>query len=237
MTTDTAVEPQQKVSRWEDLVDVYFAPANLYARRATESWLKPFLLLCGISIVLYYVFLPVNALVWEASMLENAPPNTSPEQIQQSAAFMKYLGGIFVPIGYGLMIAGTALGLKLVSAVIEPGARWSQALLIATFATFVVIPQQIVTTLLVFLKSRGGEAIRMSDASVGALRFVEDPDPVLRAVLGRFDIFPIWSMILCAVGLVVIVKMPRGKALATAAITWLAIALPGLAIAALTGGK
>ncbi|HUP90520.1 MAG TPA: hypothetical protein VM100_14270, partial [Longimicrobiales bacterium] len=87
-----------------------------------------------------------------------------------------------------------------------------------------------------FMKTRSGE-LHMSDASFGVLRFVEKPDPIVRALLGRLDIFPIWTAILCAIGLVVVVRMPRNKAILTAAITWAAVALPGLASAALTSKK
>ncbi|MGQ0813042.1 MAG: YIP1 family protein [Gemmatimonadota bacterium] len=236
MTTDAGVAPPETGSRWEDFVDVFLAPAELYARRRAEGWFKPFLIFCAVSIILYYLFLPINALVWEAAMRENAPPNATPEQIQRSAQFMKYLGGVFVPFGYGLMIAGTALGLKLASAVIEPAARWRQAFLIATFAAYVGILQQILTTILVFFKSRMG-TVSMADASFGVLRFVHDPDPVLKAALGRLDLFPIWSAILCAIGLIVIVGMPRGKALATAAIAWLLVGLPGVVGALFSPGR
>jgi len=237
MTNDTVVEAAPaNGSRWEDLVDIFFSPSELFARRATDSWLKPFLLLIAISIVLYYVFLPINALVWEAAMIENAPAGADVERIRQSAQFMKYLGGVFVPVGYGFVILITALGLKFGSALFEPVARWREAFLIATYAMFVSIPQQILGSLLVFIKSRSGP-VAMRDASFGALRFVEQPDAFLRAVLGRVDLFPIWSAILCAIGLVVIVRMPRAKAFAVAAIAWLLVAIPGLASAALFGQR
>jgi hypothetical protein len=237
MTTDTAVEPTPAAgSRWEDLVDIFFSPSELYARRAHDSWLKPLLLLIAISIVLYYVFLPINALVWEAAMIENAPAGADVERMRQSAQFMKYLGGVFVPVGYGFIILVTALGLKFGSALLEPAAKWREAFLIATYSMFVAIPQQVLGALLVFIKSRSG-AVEMRDASFGALRFVEQPDAFLSAVLGRLDLFPIWSAILCAIGLIVIVRMPRAKAFAVAAIAWLLIAIPALASAALFGQK
>ena len=72
---------------------------------------------------------------------------------------MKYLGGVFVPIGYGFMIAIMALGLKLASAVLEPGAKWRQAFLIATYAAYVGLIQQVLTTVSVYLKSRSGPMI------------------------------------------------------------------------------
>src|SRR5207253_8129347 len=96
--TDTAVESKPaQGSRWEDFVDVYLSPGDLFARRAQETWLKPFLLLALISTVLYYAFLPLNSLIWDAMMAANAPEGADLERMRKGAAFMKYLGGIFVP--------------------------------------------------------------------------------------------------------------------------------------------
>lgn len=237
MTTEVATEPAAKVSRWEDLVDVFFAPFDLFTRRANDSWMKPFLLLCGIGIVLYYVFLPMNSLVMQAAMLENAPAGSDPEKVRQGAAFMKYLGGVMLPFAYLFTIAVTAVGVKLVSSLLDPAARWREAFLIATFSMFVTIPQQILGALLVFLKTRSSATVAMKDVSFGVLRFMEKPDAVLTALLGRFDLFAIWSAVLVAVGLIAIVRMSPAKAVITAAIAWLFVTLPALASAALFGPK
>jgi hypothetical protein len=238
MTTDTAVVASEKRSRWEDLVDVFFAPGDLFEHRMSDGWGKPFLLLAVISIVLYYVFLPINGQLFEVMMRQNAPANVTPEQMHKSAVFMSYLGGVFIAFGLAFGIALSAVILKIVSAVLEPAAGWQQAFMIATYSMFVVIPQSIISALLVFVKTRSGGTLALNDVSFGVLRFMDQPDKVLTAVLGRFDLFPIWSAALCAVGLIVVVKMPRGKAIATAIIAWLAVALPALAGAAMQrGGK
>src|SRR5688500_5031237 len=238
MSTDTeaAVTTPEKSARWEDFVDVYLSPGELYARRRDDAWTIPFLLFCAVSIVLYYAFLPIGGLVWEAAMTENAPPNADAAQVQQSAQFMKYLGGIFVPIGYGFMIAVMAVGLKLASAVLEPGARWRQAFLIATYAAYVGLIQQVLTTISVYMKSRSG-AISMADTSFGLMRFMPHADPVIKALIGRLDLFAFWSLVLCAIGLIVVVGMPRGKAFMAAAIAWLLVGLPGVVGALLQGGR
>jgi len=234
--TEVPVAAPEKSARWEDFVDVYLSPAELFARRRDESWTVPFLLFCAVSIVLYYAFLPIGGLVWEAAMVENAPPNADADQIRQSAQFMKYLGGVFVPIGYGFMIAVMALGLKLASAVLEPGARWRQAFTIATYAAYVGLIQQVLTTVSVYVKSRSGP-VSMADTSFGLMRFMPDADPVVKAMIGRLDLFALWSLALCAIGLVVIVGMPRGKAIAAAAIAWLLVALPGVVGGLLQGAR
>lgn len=237
MTTDTEVPttPPVKAARWEDFVDAIFSPRDVFARRADEGWFKPFAILCLISIILYYVFISTGEMMWQAAISENSPPTTTPEQLQQSVTFMKYLGGVFVPFMYFFLIALTAVGLKLASAILEPSARWREAFVISTYAHFVLIVQQIATNLSLFLASRGGP-VEIRDASFGPLRFIEDSDRLTQAVLGRFDLFAIWIAVLCAVGLVVIVRMPKAKAAVTALAAWAIVALPPLVGAILSGG-
>lgn len=232
--SDAAIAAPEKSSRWEDLLDVFISPVELFERRRDESWLKPLGLLLVISIVLYYAFISPNSAIWEAAMVQNAPEGADLEQMRQGAQFMKWLGGIFVPFTYLFLIAVTALGLKLASAVLEPAASWKQSFLIATFAMFVAIPQQIVTALLIMVK--GGD-VTMQDASFGLLRFL-DPDSLnnaLNALLGRLDLFAIWSAVICAIGLIVVVGMPRAKAAAAAAIAWVLVAIPGVIGGLLSG--
>ena len=236
MTTETenVAAPPEKASRWEDFIDVVFSPGELYDRRANEGWFKPFLILCAVCIVLYYALLPVTGGIWEAVMRENAPPNANPDQIEQSAAFMKWLGGAFLPFGVIMVIAVSAVAIKLVSALLEPTATWRQGFMISTYSMYVAVPQSIITAIVVYIKSSTGGELTMGDASFGLLRFMgTDIDPVMRNVLGRADLFAIWSAALVAIGLMHVVRMPRGKAIITAAIVWALIALPGLASAAL----
>jgi hypothetical protein len=234
MATDTAVETPQKSARWEDVVDVYVSPRELFERRANDSWGTPFLILCAVLIVLHYVFLSANSAVIEAAALQNAPPDSDLTQVRQGARIMSYFGAVAIPIFTGLIIAWTALAIRLASAVLEPGTSWRQSFLIATFAMFVAIPQQFVVALLVMLKDG---TVRQADVSIGLLRFFSDADPILAPVLTRVDLFAFWSAVLCTIGLITIVRMPRGKAIATAAIAWIAVALPGVVSALLFGGK
>lgn len=238
MTTDTEVTPTaaEPASRWEDFIDVIFSPAQLFRRRANEGWVRPFLILAAVSIVLYYVLLPVTGPLMELAMRENAPPEANQAQLEQGAQVMKYAMGIMAPVMYLIMIAGTALALKLISALLEPGATWRQSFLIATYAMYITIVQTLIVATAIFLKSTMGGELKSTDASFGLTRFMDvGSDPVLRALLGRTDVFAIWIAVLLGVGLVHVVGMPRNKAFITAAIVWALIALPALAMAAISG--
>jgi hypothetical protein len=237
MTTETdnvvAAAPE-KASRWEDFIDVIFSPGQVFDRRADESWTKPFLILAAVSVALYYLMLPVTGPMIEASMVENAPPNATAAQMQQSANMMKYVFGIIAPVMYLIMVAGTALAIKFVSALFDGHPSWRQSFVITTFAHYITIVQSLVIGIAAFIKSMMGGQASGTDASFGLLRFVDvGRDPVMRALLGRTDLFAIWIAVLFGVGLIHVAGMPKGKAFITAAIVWALIALPSLAMAAL----
>jgi hypothetical protein len=235
MTTDTEtpVTAPEKASRWEDFIDIIFSPGQLFERRGGENWVKPFLILAAVSVVLYYVLLPVTGPLMEIAMRENAPPEANQAQLQQGASVMKYAMGIMAPIMYLVMIAGIALALKLVSSVIEPAAGWRQSFVIATYAMYITVIQTLIVAVAIFIKSSMGGELKSTDASFGLMRFMDvGKDPVMRALLGRTDLFAIWIAVLLAVGLIHVVRMPRNKAIATAAIVWALVALPSLAMAA-----
>lgn len=235
MTTDTesAVSAPETASRWEDFIDIIFSPGQLFQRRGAEGWVTPFLILSGVSVALYYLLLPVNGPLMEIAMRENAPPGANQAQLQQGANVMKYAMGVMAPFMYLIMIAGTAVGLKFVSSLFEPAASWRQSFVIATYAMYVTVVQTVMVALAVFIKSATGGQLRSNDASFGLMRFMDvGTDPVLRALLGRTDLFAIWIAALLGVGLIHVVGMPKGKAFITAAIVWALIALPSLAMAA-----
>jgi hypothetical protein len=233
--TETTVTAPEKASRWEDFIDVVFSPGQLFARRADEGWGKPFLILAAVTVVLYYVLLPVTGPLMDVAMRENAPPNANQAQLQQGATVMKFAWGIVAPVMFLVIVAGTALGIKLISSVLEPGAKWRQSFLIATYALYITVLQTLAVAIAIFIKNMMGGTLKASDASFGLARFIETAnDPVMKALLGRTDLFAIWSAALIGVGLVHVVGMPRNKAFATAAIVWALIALPSLAMAALS---
>jgi hypothetical protein len=231
--TETVTSAPEKASRWEDFIDVIFSPGELFDRRANDGWFKPFLILCAVCIVLYYVLLPVTAGLWEAMMRENAPPNATPAQIEQSASVMKWFYGIMVPFGFLLVIATSAVGIKLVSSLLEPASTWRQAFTISTYSMFVAVPQTVLIALAVMIKNQTGGNLSMADSSFGVMRFTgSDLDPVMRTLLTRVDLFAIWSAVLVAIGLIHVVRMEKSKAIIAAAIVWALIAVPSLAGAA-----
>lgn len=238
MTTDTAVVAAPETSsRWEDFIDIVFSPGQVFERRGNEGWLRPFLILSAVNVALYYLLLPVTGPTIEAAMIENAPPNVTAAQMQQSAQVMKYGMGAIAPVMYLIMILGTGLAVKLVSALFDGKPSWKQSFAITTHAHFLTVIQSLIVTLGLFVLNLMGQPAAGKNASFGLLRFVDATgDPVLRTLLARTDLFAIWIAALFAVGLIHVAKMEKVKAILTAVVVWALIALPSLAMAALTGG-
>ena len=236
------VTVDKKASRWEDYVDVFFSPAELYARRANDSVKPSFWTLLGLGALAYYAFLPVNRMVIQASMVAQAQARGQDVAEVQAAAggmvrIMSYGGGIMVAISFALTIAVAALLLWGVGRMIEVKGTYRQAFLIATYACFVYLLMMIAGSVAGLIVGEGMDPQR--DLSFGLMRFL-DPDTLPKAVpplLRRTEIFLIWQAVLWGIGMRVVMKATKAQAAIAAGATWLLFAVPGVISAALGLGQ
>jgi hypothetical protein len=234
-TTQQVQEPPQppatKASLWEDLVDVFASPAELFRRQENGSWVRPWLVLSIVMVVLYYVFLPATKAVAAAGM-EEALAGATPQAAataRGAANTIQNISGIIVPGYLILVVLGVGFLLWLMGLLAKGGPRFKQAAMIVAWASFVSIIQQVLFGVLVTLKINNGQPIvPKQDASFGVLRFLDPASvpAVLDPLIGRLDIFPIWQAILWFVALRVICRWAPAKAAATSAATWILIAVP-----------
>jgi hypothetical protein len=227
-TPPEAGEPAERASRWEDYVDIYFSPAELFRRRARDSVMQPLIALITLALLFYLILLPANAMLIRAA--------AKPRSVELNARMMMVLqvmGALSVPLWYVVSIAFVAALLWLVSRFAEVGTDFSRTLLIATYGGFILLLAQLVSGVLVLLHGEAGlDPIR--HLSLGVLRFTAD-DGIARALvplLRRLDIFAIWQAVLWAVGLREIYRTTRLQAAVVAAVAWLLFAVPGLIMAA-----
>lgn len=230
-TVTTQAEPApESASRWEDYIDVFFSPFELFRRRANDRVAPPLLTLIALGIVFYLVMIPANRIVVAASV----PPEARAQMGEGMLRIMTYGGVIGVPIMYALMTAIAAALLWLGGRVADIRTDFSRTMLIATYAAFVLLLSQILGSVLVIVGGEAGFDMARS-MSFGPLRFMgsADMNRMLMALLQRLDIFAIWQAALWAIGLSVIYRVSMGKAAAIAAVVWLLFAVPGVVMAAL----
>lgn len=229
---ETAVQAEApRSARWEDFIDIFISPAELFRRRGGDSWVVPIIVLGIASLALYYALFPVMTPLWQASAALNASPEQLAQMQQAGDAMKKFalISGLFSPIIIAVMmllVAGVAWsGGRMFSVDL----RYRQALTTVTWAGMISIPQQLAIAVSVMLATRSGEALHPAKhMNVGPLRFMNPetlPDALV-PLIGRIDVFAIWQMVVVAIGVQVITGASRGTAFGVAALTWIAYALP-----------
>jgi len=240
MESVATVQPvEEKASRWEDFIDIYIAPAALFARRATESAKVPLISLAVITLALYYVLLPLMAPLHQAGLAQAIAQNPeAAEQIQSFGNRMRLIQGIFVPLfvaAFTLLIAAVTL---LAAKIFSLPLSFRQAFMITAWTGFVGIPQQIAIGISAFLKDRSGAALDLArDTSFGPLRFMnpETINDVLMPLIRRFDLFALWGLVIMAIALKVVARSEGSQAWGAAALVWISYALPMVIWAAVKG--
>ncbi len=239
---DAAPAPAKPASRWEDFIDIFYAPSSVYQRRAHSGFGIPMLVVTVLVGVIALANMGVMQPIMDAeftrataaAMKKN--PQLTAEMMEKGRAigetFAKIGAFIFVPIAIFL----TGLALWVIGKFFDAKESLAAAIMVASYAYVPRIVEGIVN---------GVQGLLMDPASLdgryrislGLGRFL-DPNtasPTLLAVLGRVDLFTIWVTVLLAIGLSVTGKIPRSKAAMAAVLVWIAGALPALLGAARQG--
>ena len=220
---------------WEDFMDIFYAPSQVYARRAGSGFGVPMLVVTVMVTILAFVNSGVMQPIMDAEFARSSAaamrqnPQLTPEMMAKGRgigeAIAKYGALVFVPVGIFL----TGLVLWLVGKIVDAKESLSAAVMVAAYAFVPRILEGVlagVQGLLLDPASLNGR-FRLS---LGVGRFL-DPDtasPVLLALVGRVDVFTIWVTVLLAIGLSVTGRIPRSRAAVAAAIVWVCGAIPQL---------
>jgi hypothetical protein len=222
-------------ARWEDFVDIFYAPSQVFARRANAGFGVPMLvvtLLVGlIGIANSGVMQPILDAEFTrgtaAAMRQN--PQLTPEMMQKGRAVGETIAryGTFVLVPVGIFLTG--LVLWACGKLVDAKESLATATMVAAYAFVPRIVESVVNGVQGLLLDPSALNGRFK-LSLGVGRFL-DPDttsPLLLAILGRVDLFTIWVTVLLAIGLSVTGRIPRSRAALAAALVWVVGALPQL---------
>jgi hypothetical protein len=219
-----------KASRWEDFIDIFYAPSAVFARRASSGFLLPMVVVTVLSGALYIMNSGVWSQVMDAEMSRALARQSQPlteQQMQGIRRFCETMAkvGSFVFVPGGIFLTG--LMLWVCGKFVDAKQTLRQATMVAAFAFLPRVVEAVVVAVqgLVLDPSTFDGRWRVS---LGVGRFF-DPDttnPALLAFLGRIDVFTLWVTVLLAIGLAVTGKIPRARAAVAAAIVWLLGAVP-----------
>lgn len=238
------VPVERPPSLWEDLLEIFYAPTAVFQRRRETPAFGMALLVFVVAIVaLSFAFQSITEPVFDAefkrgmaqAMKQN--PKLTPEMAegfkQTSKKFVVVIigaYGLFAPLILGMM-------LWLVGKAVDSKAEMGQTIMVATYALFPRLIEAVVNAVQLLVLPEDSITSRWS-LTLGPGRFL-NPDtanPYLLNIVGRLDFFTLWVTVLLGIGIAVMGKIPRSRAMIAAALMWVIGALPALWQAMRQGG-
>jgi hypothetical protein len=214
-------------SVFEDVLEVLWAPANVFDRSRAKGVGMYILVLTVSTLVLMFatkgLIQPYIDANFYLQMQQMAAKGT-PMPAEAAAAAQKFSsygflasGVLMIPIGAVLTGLLVWIGGKVASASVTYG----QAMLIATLASVPRVLSVIATAVQGAMVDP--QSIRsFSDAALGAARFIDPAaaSPALTAMLSNFDLFNIWQLVLMAIGISVVGRVERSAGVVGALVAW-----------------
>lgn len=229
----TAAAPKS-TSVWEDFIDIFVSPSQVFARRKGRGFIIPLIVvtivIAALAIGTSPLMQPMYDAIWEQTSAQITSQNA-----QITAEQLSTIRGMQGKIITATMVVGTPIGivfvgllLWLVGKLFNSEQNVRDALMVSSYAFFPKILALVAAAVLALLLDPSSITSPYS-LTLGLGRFVDNAaNPALAAIVGRLDVFTIWVTVLLGVGLYVTGKVPRGKAAIAAVIVWVVGALPAL---------
>jgi hypothetical protein len=227
--------PAKPASKWEDFIDIFYAPSEVFARRANSGFGVPLLVVTLLVGIIFIANSGVMQPLMDAELNRGIAaaikknPSITPEQIAQIRTFGEKMTKVGAFIGVPVAIFFTGLFLWVAGKLVDAKTTLGQALMVASYAYVPRVVEAVINGVQGLMMDPASLTGRFK-VSLGVGRFL-DPDiasPVLLALVGRIDLLTIWVTVLLAIGLSVTGKIPRSQAAIAAVIVWFIGALPGL---------
>jgi hypothetical protein len=234
-SADSSPKTVAPAAWWEDFVDIFYAPSQVYARRTGSGFGLPMLVVTVLLALLALANSGVMQPIMDAEFARTAAatmrkdPRITAEMMEKGRPFgeaiAKYGAIVFVPVGMFL----TGLMLWIVGKFFDAREQLADAIMVAAYAFMPRVLEAVlagVQGLLIDPASLNGRY----KLSLGLGRFL-DPDtasPMLLALLGRVDLFTIWVTVLLVIGLSVTGRIPRARAAVAGVLMWLVGAIPAI---------
>jgi Yip1 domain len=241
MATQAAGAAPSRAAIWEDFVDIYYAPSEVFRRREQGNFFIPLAVITIVCGVLFYLNTGTLQPMFDAeferqmSVAMRQNPNIPPEAVENMRGFAMRMQQVAMFVFIPLAIFGIGVTTWLVGKIVDATQTFRAALIVAAYS----YAPRIVDSVLHGLQGLFLDPAELDGRfrlSFGVGRFL-DPDtvsPLLLAVVGRIDLITIWITVLIAIGLAVTGRIPLRNAAIAAAIVWFVGGLP-LILPALRG--
>jgi len=225
MATTALPQEPAPLSEVQRLVDTFIAPSKTFTDlRRSAMWWAPYIIIVIVGFLFVYTidqkigFQKVvdNQIQMQpkvAERIESLPAGQRAQAIQRQVAITKFIA-YAVPV---LALIIYAIFAAVIFAAVKFGAN-AEVKFKTVFALIVYtrLPE-LVRSILASISILAGVSTDSFDinnplATNGAYFLDPSGSPILRALLGSFDIITIWTLVLVAIGIPCIAKVKRGTA-------------------------
>ena len=222
-----AAPPAKPTSRWEDFIDIFYAPASVFERRQNQSpwptiWIVT-VLLTLVTVLTFNAISPVleTELRKAMAVAMAKTPQLTQDMADKSVHFSllgKEWGVVFFPLGALLV----GLFVWLLGKIVGSKATYQQALTVVAYSSILAVVQAIVVGAQGLIMDVSS-LTSLDQLSLSAARFMDKAtaSPALYAVMKQIDVFGIWGLVIIAIGVQITGKVTRQRAIAFAVIWWL----------------
>lgn len=237
--SDAAALPPAGPAGPADLVEIFYAPSAVFARRRDGKFGLPYVVLVIVGVAVYLATKGLLKPIIDAEIARQMAAAAAKNPAQ--AAQMAKAGGMMQTFASGAIIGFyliapfvVALFLWIVGKLAGVRALGTTAIMIAVFSLYPRIIQSVVGAVLALVLPESS-LTSAAAISVGPSRFVDaTAHPVLFTLMGRFDLFVLWGVVLLAIGTHVAAGATKAQAWGTAIGVW-AIGLIPVAYAIIRG--
>jgi hypothetical protein len=226
--------PPAQPSFWEDVIDIFVHPVDVYRRRKEKSVWPPMLFVAVLVGVIGFATFDMLSPVFEAEFTRNtAKAIAENPQMAERMAKMRDTSMVITRYTLGVMILVPMFTVGVVTWLVSQlfGAKttFHQGLVVAAWAYLPRVLSSVAGGVQGLLMDTSNFT-SAQQLSLSPARFldVETVNPILLQLLGRLDITILWETALLAVGVYVTGRITKRQAVWFAATIWLIGSLPAI---------
>lgn len=216
-----------------DLVEIFYAPRAVFARRQEGSFGLPLVALVVTATVLAIATSNLTQPAVHGDLVRGLQPSVAAgkftaDQVTAMVATQEKLAFLGAPVFFLVapFVSGIVIWLAGFATRVRVGL--GQAVMIGTFSLFPKLVGMVVGAVIALL-SPEGTLTSATKLTLSPAQFVNvAAHPALATLLTRVDVFVFWSYALVGIGLLVIARATRAQAWITAIIAWLVLSLPAV---------
>lgn len=213
---------------------IFYAPSKVFAEWKNRGWVGPWLIVSLIIVVLFVgtksLMQPVfDAEIGRAMAKAQQAQHLTADQMVAGRGFAQTIAVVFGAIAIPIVVLLIGIVLWLVGRVVGSTQTIPAALMVGSFAYFPKILASLAAVVVVLVRDPAHLTGKYS-VTLGPGFFLDanTTNPAILELVGRFDVFTLWTTVLLGIGLHVTGKVPKAQAYAAAAAVWVLGALPGL---------